>query len=73
MDDLETTGEALAGTTAADKVAPVETAKELSREEQIVRAWFDRRVRNSPVSMSVEAFNHMSIVVEDLIEALKEG
>lgn len=46
---------------------------ESDRTREIVRDWFDRCIRNSPVSRNVEAFNHMLTAVEDLVAAIKEG
>lgn len=73
MGDPETSG----GATAEDATHAADLAKAVaeapSRAEAIVRDWFDRRVRNSPVSMCVDAYNHMQTAIEDLVSALKEG
>lgn len=53
--------------------ASADRPEEISREEAIVREWFDRRIRNSLISTNVQAFNFMQDAIEDLVATLKKG
>ena len=54
-----------------ETAAPSEPAPDF---EQIVAAWFNDSVANSPISRSVEAVNHLTqVAIPALIAALKKG
>ncbi len=58
---------------AASEPVAAAIEPESDRTREIVRDWFDRCIRNSPVSRNVDAFNHMLTAVEDLVASIKEG
>ena len=57
---------------AALQEAEAESCSRGARIDAAVTAWLDQQLRNSPVSRSTEAWNHLTAALPALVAALKE-